>query len=833
MLHPNEVLFPEHMPPEDEFIQHPLEAPAENLMDVLKKACSADHKLFVFRPWQEDAIPVIVACLYTDVRPVLLNAAVGTGKTLIAGAAILQAVYGNTGYMTKAVIAVPLVELALEQHMLFQGWAKTLNRDLPTARRLKVAVRAGEHRRGDIRRAQIIIGTYEYARNFLADGDAPIYLRSQRLQRTWGQALSLVVVDEAHMIMSDRVIVVTSIIGLANYYAAPLLMMTGTSHDNMVTALQVYFDGTMLVYRNKPDESCQQIVMRVENEKAFFGAILGTFFMDILAGTYSHGILVFARAIRDVWQVFDEIVDQIRKYAAQPPPGLSPTELQRLAVIHRIMGSAEKEPDPSFDCTWSTVLHTHKNQAQSLANERILAKVALKLGIGYVWRDVGDSYYGQIRALLDRRRMRIIVATSKLAAGVNLPGVRHVGVHSQSGNLAELAQMIGRAGRHDFGFAWLLGIDPPLAEDVATSLPAPKLTALATLVDWWLLKKVVSPSLSEERNVGRWEWTYDQWMEFFVRLPLPCFRPEDVLDTISEAMAFMCVQAQLCSLTADDILVLHTTEGALRVAEGDAGSIGIAFHIGERVRSLSHKLNFPTIPWFQALVYWGVQIASLPRVNWAGRTHDLYQYLDPVVQNTKMSELVIALETAISSVVGTESRFGNPFGAEPDWTRGNLQALAVMTALILSGIRLPFSRFVARRKFALVIEELPPVFELTKEVARALKFTPEETHLYVTVPGETIEAAYAKLAALGGDRTVVRVAHDAPNPLFLVALAYNNQRPEPASLLAELVRAQLVERGLFETPQAAFPLNWVDSLKDVAPQPGAARDVQPAEPDSN
>jgi superfamily II DNA or RNA helicase len=71
------------------------------------------------------------------------------------------------------------------------------------------------------------------------------------------------------------------------------------------------------------------------------------------------------------------------------------------------------------------------------------------------------------------RRIHLIVSISTLTAGVNLPFIGHVALHSATSELATLAQMIGRAGRGDFEFAFLAHRTPPTPAQILESWAPP------------------------------------------------------------------------------------------------------------------------------------------------------------------------------------------------------------------------------------------------------------------------------------------------------------------------------------------------------------------------
>jgi hypothetical protein len=832
MLQENEILLPDFLPDPEEEDAHELAAPAPDLLDLLATAASRGRPGFALREWQSVVIPPLVHSLFSAERPVLLTAAVGTGKTIVAGAAMLHVIYGNTGYMAKVIVASPLVELAQEQFTLFESWMAQLNRKLPTPRKLKVALRAGDQRRGDIRRASIIVGTYEYVRNLLADADAPIYLNAPRMHRTWADAIGLIVIDEAHMVMSGRGIVVTSIIALANHHHRPLLMMTGTTHSAMTTALKAFYQGAIDLYTNPPDQSCQQISMEIRDEKVFQALIVATFMLGVVNGKGDQGMLVFCKSIKETWKFFAAVFKAVKKALQHPSKLILGPGVRRLEPLRALMSVEPAQADADFDVTWSTVLHHEKDQASSLAAERIMAKSALALGMAYVWRDVGDNYYSRVQSALTRGQIRLLFSTSKLAAGVNIPGIRHVAVQSHLGDAAELAQMIGRCGRNGYGFAYLLGRPAPTAAQVETSMKAPDLSQLSVLVDWWFLKKAWGPALPEARNVGRWRWTYARWSTFFLGLPLPCFAPDDIKQTVAAAMTFMCSTSQICVITEGEEVHTYATVGALRVAECDASSVGIALHIAARADARKKIVPCAALPWLACLTYWAVQLHSLPALTWAGRDKSIIKVVPKPARTRAMADLLLDVESACTVILNSASAFGSPFAAETDSAKSTIVTLAVITALVALGVEVPFRELVPRRSVIPSLSELEPVAELVKQCCQGVGMSADFMRRYVAMPGETIVAVGKKMRAVAGAPGSTALERDAPNPLFILGLPYNNNRPDAARILRALVANEFVPKDLFNGPDCAFSPTWARSLR--APQtapPGRETRREPA-PDS-
>jgi hypothetical protein len=306
------LLFPEDLSVPDDVTELPMAAPTEDILDVVRRAASTHRQPFVFRPWQEGAIPAAVGGLYADHRPVLVTAAIGTGKTIVAAAAVLFGVYGNTGYRAKALIASPLVDLAREQRTKFVGWTDQLNRTLQGRQKLTVARRAGDYRVGDIRGAKIILCTYEYERNMLADAEAPISLNCDRLRREWAATWRCLVVDEVHGIMGDRGPVVSSLLAAARHHIVPVLMMTGTTHQAMIAALDLFYDQHLIVLESDPDSECQPILVRLDDAAAFRAAMAHLYMKAHSRGqmTTRHQVLAWTRT---------ECLDGCRKDACSGP----------------------------------------------------------------------------------------------------------------------------------------------------------------------------------------------------------------------------------------------------------------------------------------------------------------------------------------------------------------------------------------------------------------------------------------------------------------------------------------------------------------------------------
>jgi hypothetical protein len=752
----------------------------------------------------------------TAESPVLVNAAVGTGKTMMAGAIMIRLLYGNTAYMAKLLIAVPLVDLAVEQHATFATWADNLNTSLPARTRIAVALRAGKHRVGDIRRAAVVVATYEVARLMLADADAPIYPGSERLTRTWRAAWRAIVIDEAHSIMGDRGTVVSSVVALAKHYAIPLMMLTGTPHAQMVESLRAYFDRRLELIVSPPAARCQQVPIYVPDLNAFRAVLVNLYLTNVMPGELNaNGCLVFARTIADVYLCFRNLVADLTAKVTAELARESVIPAGQLQILSRALVVDQTEPGADFDVSWSGSARDNRPPTEQVMSERKLARDMMQLGIAYYWRDIGPRYSRLIFLRLAQGRMRMLFSTSKLAAGVNIPGVRHVAVYNAPTSAAELAQMIGRAGRWCMGFVFLLGMTPPTEAHIVSTMPRPSASAPRELVFWWMLKKAYAPYLDQQRNLARWRWPLATWAAFLKAIPSPRLAPEKYAAECDAALDFLMETLKIVVVGDDGNVGLVVSENVLDVAEGNAEVIAAGIHVLELACPDDAPATNQGIPWVPALVYWASRIRSLPTLTWGNRRHDFAEALANAAGTNIMKETLGQLGQVMTGVLGGKSSLGRPFEQSDPWVLSNVVALTQITAFCLAGVLLDFTSYVARVSLASILPDLAKMSALLTECAQWVRTTPQQVTARVTYPGQVIGAACEIANAIAHPRDAPDVVLAAQTPLHLVAIRAQRMDARVGHALQALVQAHAIAQGFFATPETAFSPRWRAGLGTV------------------
>jgi hypothetical protein len=85
----------------------------------------------------------------------------------------------------------------------------------------------------------------------------------------------------------------------------------------------------------------------------------------------------------------------------------------------------------------------------------------------------------------------------------------------------EKAQMIGRCGRHQLGFALLRQRDPPSHEAVVKSIVPPLPTVDRDVFVWSLLRLAVRAGADEEANASRVNRRLVDWAQYMNFMPFP------------------------------------------------------------------------------------------------------------------------------------------------------------------------------------------------------------------------------------------------------------------------------------------------------------------------
>jgi hypothetical protein len=68
-----------------------------------------------------------------------------------------------------------------------------------------------------------------------------IYSGSQRMNRTYRDAVKLVIIDEGHYRWSCRGGVMSMILGICPQFGIPVLMMSGTTSEKITRCLSIHY----------------------------------------------------------------------------------------------------------------------------------------------------------------------------------------------------------------------------------------------------------------------------------------------------------------------------------------------------------------------------------------------------------------------------------------------------------------------------------------------------------------------------------------------------------------------------------------------------------------
>jgi hypothetical protein len=813
-----------------------------NLEDFLL-ICGQVMPNFHLRSWQENAIQILPNLLFEEHHPVLIEATVGSGKTLVALAAILAYVQRCTAYSRKALILSPLVSLVHEQYTELVEFTRVMNSGFHKRHHVRVAFRAADDHSTDIRKAQIIIATYEHGRNILADGEMPIYPTSRRLRRSWNDAIGLVVIDEIHNLAGQRGPVISAILGLCEINNIPVLMMTGTAHVHVLESLCETYGDNFTVISNGTDAVCEQVPVRIDSEEMMLQLISNAVVKTLIEGSSGNGWLVFSQKIRDVYPLFKLIMSRIIELLEQLRRGSNMQEKTRaLRIMQKFdRASNEKIPDwfqvkPSGACDKGRQ-RTLEEMGTALSNERRSAWVGWSLGIAYIWRNIGDKYNDATLEKMKSGAVVLIVCTSTLATGVNVAGTRHVAIFDMPTDKAELAQMIGRCGRQQMGFCLILQGDPPTQDEVIKSIPAPLPTARRDLVFWFLLKKTRAPLLDLFHNMTRYSWSLDAWIDFFLKIPFPTLEREKAKDEIILAIKTIVNVARLCEICPDDIIQTTAAAEIIKVCEIDAEMGSILIHLIHNVTIYDPaKLSAAVIPWLPCLLYWISRRNRLPTIIkpvGASRSCTLIQGI--VGRNFSGVSIPCedsSLGTTMLSLCRHKSCIGEPMRHIPDWIMTNIIALAVCETFTVFGVITQWYSYVPRESLPQCIVDTLPYAEAL--VSAAAKILPSDSpwHFFLDSGCKILEIANDVIYAFEHPRALniaVQVATGlTPFTIYGEKYLGGSARDMPG-LIELFIRQKLVpetwRRGLEiltrQNPKILnlfIPPDWRERIQPITPE---------------
>jgi hypothetical protein len=645
------------------------------------------------------------------------------------------------------------------------------------------------------------------------------------MRDSWQDALKLVVIDEVHNIMSSRGGVISTILGMCGTYEIPVLILTGTPHRLMIESLQGLYQGRMQIFTNDRASRCQQIPIRIDDDETFHATIYAAYLNSISVGSGGHACLVFGYATKDVYRVFQAVVAKFREWAS--PPGLDVAWRERVLGALCALENNERTPIPAcIDVSWSgqrppgSIMLT----SQLLADERRTAWMALNAGIAYYWRGVGEQYSRVIMQRLAKGQIHLLISTSKLSAGVNLPGIRHVCIHSASQNQAELAQMIGRCGRKGMGFCFIRGRDPPTAEQIMASIPPPATGLLRDLTFWWLIKKAAAQMLSPARNITRWQLSVEQWLDFLRHMPLPTFSNDVKEREFSQHIEFLVENIRICSIK-QGVIVTSITDELLRISEIDPQMLTFSLHLVENLREIRAPDDIPVVlPWVVALLYWVSKIDQLPTIIWTGNRRELPALLGRPFATSTVPTRLETLDSQIRILIYSTSSLGTPFVQLRPAKFAKLSALVILTTYALIGIDVGWASHLPRRDLLDVLVELPVY---ASALYHLISYKEEYTGVWA--PRFDVQAWVVRCAADMAASAIHPERHpdyiiESATPLIALAIQKFRAQNDPRSVVEVLATQHLIPKGWLRwcsnemNLRCLFPESWRGSLGALRPQ---------------
>ncbi len=376
--------------------------------DVLRDFIARERGIQVLYPPQEEAVSKGLF----DGKNLVMCTSTATGKTLMAELAMVNAVLTRG---VKAILAVPLRALAYEKAGDLRSYEKL---------GVRIAVTTGEYDREDawLMNYDIVVTTYEKLDSLL------------RHRAEWLRQVGVLVIDEIHYIDDDKrgptiesiiakvralglntqIIALSATIGnaeeIANYLNAELVMS-----DWRPVRLRegVYYDGVIYY----PDGSRALI-------KDLGNPVLSLVMDTIINGGQS---LVFTNSRSNTVKLAQQIAHYICNYGAKL---IEPDALARVS---------------------NSIIEA--SQSKLLGEE--LARI-VKCGVAFHHAGLDMDTRSIIEESFRGRLIKAVVATTTLAAGVNLPARRVViheymryepGIGMEELPVMEYKQMAGRAGR--------------------------------------------------------------------------------------------------------------------------------------------------------------------------------------------------------------------------------------------------------------------------------------------------------------------------------------------------------------------------------------------------
>ncbi len=348
-----------------------------------------------------------------DGRNMVMCTSTATGKTLMAELVMVNAVLTRGG--VKAILAVPLRALAYEKA-----------RDLRIYERLgvRIAVTTGEYDKEDawLMNYDIVVTTYEKLDSLL------------RHKAEWLKQVGVLVIDEIHYIDDDkRGPTIESIIAKVKALGLNTQLLALSATVGNAEEIANYLNAELVVSDWRPVKLREGVyydgvIYYADGSRALIKD-LGNPVLSLVMNTIINGgqALVFTNSRSNTVKLAQQISHYICNYGTKL---IEPSALTKIS---------------------SSIIET--SQSKLLGEE--LARI-VKCGVAFHHAGLDMDTRSIVENSFRDRLIKVVVATTTLAAGVNLPARRVIiheyrryepGIGMEELPVMEYKQMAGRAGR--------------------------------------------------------------------------------------------------------------------------------------------------------------------------------------------------------------------------------------------------------------------------------------------------------------------------------------------------------------------------------------------------
>jgi hypothetical protein len=757
------------------------------MFDIFWEACTAVDGDFHVLEWQADTAGKIAGCIAQG-RSALLDAPMGSGKSAMAYCNAFMAVEGKTGYMAKVLIALPLVALVKEQRDYIRALCTVVNKRIG-ANFYRWCAMYRDQTEGDARRAQFIIGSYERVQMFLTGAHRLIYPSSRRMRKIWGEAFKLLIIDEVHMMDSDRGPVVIGMIGLVRSLGIPFIGMTGTSQASLEVDIRAA-GHVLQVFKIKQPRPYRLCTCAIPDEARFMEWILWSALDSVRQTTRDNAWIIFCGTTTEIWERYCNALDYMWP-KVRDGGFIDDAKLQKMdAVVH---GHCIPQ-----NLVLQRPLVPTSNPDEFDAQQRQKTWLGTLVGVAYLWRDLGPLYEKEVMKGLERGTITVVFSTSTMATGVTIPGIRHVGVTVSPSRTDPrmIHQMLGRAGRRAPGFGFFLG---PKIPDITIHKISNMTEGWKDLIYWLIIQLSKSAPLSDHDNAYRSTLSRQQWRTFLDGFPIPIAIRENIDTVLRGVMDTLIKRTGLAYVKKDETIELkmnYSEIAMISATPGYAMSSRVAVQVGKWEMDIKKDVWTCVIP---CLLYWLSRGKNLPYL--VGRDDSaMVEFLGPLYRATKWPLSYDLVQRYVSAYMVQISAMAvdNPF------TDRQIPRLAMLTlglSLTLCGHAVRWKKFFPRLDIVRVLWELPPFVDIYEGIVERayhadavqfnLKFTRDVVYSAAAMvsdkyPNYQKRVVLDAVIPLSAAWTITMNAPDQPTPEQLIGFLYPD-REQAAQVVAKLV----------------------------------------------